>query len=326
MSAATRGPLGLGLTVDGVDVESGPYRVVVHRLIGGVFTADADAVRRLMPSARLHPLRFMPGRTLVMVNSTDADWCIGALPPFRCANLLIAAVATPGDRPGPWLTPIVTDGSAIRHRAGLVVLASVSTSRVLAEANRVLLGWPGFVGDICDSQGLGLEQSTVTAQDGLVAHLSVRPTGKPEQWHPTYWAYGVRGDQVLGWRMDMAATTTQLRWGPGAARLALGSHPALRHVRGLGLNPRGVIGSFHTDGTRVIDQPAFCVGPALAPPPVPAQPGNPEGRFVVATGNGAGLVVDAGHSRLGINPTGDFAAWDGAGLVHPVEGRVRDDR
>ena len=120
MATAARDALQLGFCVDGFPVASGPYRAVVHRLVGGVFTADAGAVRRLLPSDRLHPLRFWPGRTLVMVNCTDADWHLGSLPALRCANLLIAAVATPGDRPGPWVTPIVTDAAAIRHRAGLV--------------------------------------------------------------------------------------------------------------------------------------------------------------------------------------------------------------
>ena len=155
MSADDQQSLQLGFTVDGDPVDSEPYRAVVHRLVGGVFTADADAVRGLMPSDLLHPLRFWPGRTLVMVNCTDADWHIGGLPPFRSANLLIAAAATPGERPGPWVTPIVTDASALKHRAGLMVLASVSSSRVLSEFNRAVLGWPGIVADIRDDQDPG---------------------------------------------------------------------------------------------------------------------------------------------------------------------------
>ena len=166
MATTAEDALGLGFSVDGVAVESGPYRAVVHRLVGGVFTADAAAVRYLLPSSRLHPLRFVPGRTLVMVNCTDADWYLGSLPPVRCANLLIAAVATPGDRPGPWVTPILTDAAAIRHRAGLVVLASISTSRVLSEANRAVLGWPGLVADVRNDQKPGLERFVATDPDG----------------------------------------------------------------------------------------------------------------------------------------------------------------
>lgn len=309
MTAMAQGALGLGFSVDGVEVESGPYRAVVHRLVGGVFTADAAAVRGLLPSSRLHPLRFVPGRTLVMVNCTDADWYLGSMPPVRCANLLIAAVATPGDRPGPWVTPILTDAAAIRHRAGLVVLASISTSRFLSEVNRAVLGWPGIVADVRNDQAPDLERFTATDPDGsLIVQVSIRPTGKPEAWGPTYWAYGVRADRVMGWRMDMAATTTQLRYGPGASRMSLGTHPALAQVRGLGLKPRGVIGSFHTDGTRVIDEPPFDVGPALIAPPSPAGPEPAEARFVVTSPHGADQPVDAHHGGLGINPAGRFTA------------------
>lgn len=321
MTAMAEDALGLGFSVDGVAVESGPYRAVVHRLVGGVFTADAAAVRRLLPSSRLHPLRFVPGRTLVMVNCTDADWYLGSLPPVRCANLLIAAVATPGDRPGPWVTPILTDAVAIRHRAGLVVVASISTSRVLCEVNRVVLGWPGVVADVRNDQDPERERFTATDPDGeLLVDVSLRPTGKPEAWGPTFWAYGVREDRVLGWRMDMAATTTQLRYGPGASRMTLGSHPALAQVRGLGLKPRGVIGSFHTDGTRVIDQPPFAVGPALVAPPAPAGPEPAEGRFLVTSPHRTDQPVDPDHVRLGIDPTGTFAA---TALPTPSAGGAR---
>ena len=119
-------------------------------------------------------------------------------------------------RPGPWVTPILTDAAAIRHRAGLVVLASISTSRVLCEVNRAVLGWPGLVADVRNDQDPNLERFVATDPEGRpIVAVSLRPTGKPEAWGPTFWAYGVRGDRVLGWRMDMAATTTQLRYGPG---------------------------------------------------------------------------------------------------------------
>lgn len=309
MTKAARDALDLGFSVDGVPVKSGQYRAVVHRLVGGVFTADAGAVRRLLPSSRLHPLRFLPSRTLVMVNCTDADWHLGSLPPLRCANLLIAAVATPGDRPGPWVTPILTDASAIRHRAGLVVLGSVSTSRVLSEFHRAVLGWPGFVADVGNDQSPGVERFTATDPHGrMIVQVSIRPTGKPEDWGPAYWAYGIREDRVLGWRMDMAATTTQLRYGPGAARMTLGGHPALEHLRSIGLKPRGLIGSFHTDGTRVIDQAPFDVGPALSPPPTPAGREPSEGCFCVTGPGGVDVAIDADHVGLGINPAGEFVA------------------
>jgi hypothetical protein len=142
----------------------------------------------------------------------------------------------------------------------------------------------------------------------VIVKVSIRPTGKPEHWGPTFWAYGIREDRVLGWRMDMAATTTQLRYGPGASRMTLGSHPALGHLRDLGLKPGGVIGSFHTDGTRVIDQPPFDVGPALSPAPTRAGREPSEARFCVTGPGGADLVIDAEHDGLGLNPAGEFVA------------------
>jgi hypothetical protein len=69
-----------------------------------------------------------------------------------------------------------------------------------------------------------------------------------------------------------------------------------------------VIGSFHTDGTRVIDQPPFDVGPALSSPPAPAGTQPCEGRFRVTGPRGTDLVIGAEHNRLGINPAGAFAA------------------
>jgi hypothetical protein len=201
------------------------------------------------------------------------------------------------------------------------VLASISTSRVLSEANRAVLGWPGLVADVRNHQDPDLERFIATGPDGRpIVAVSIRPTGKPEDWGPTFWAYGVRGSRVLGWRMDMAATTTQLRYGPGASWMTLGGHPALAHLRGLGLKPRGVIGSFHTDGTRVIDQPPFEVGVALTPPPAPAGHEPYEGRLLVTSPHGTDQAIDPHHDGLGINPAGTFAP---APLPAPGAGGAR---
>jgi hypothetical protein len=298
----------LGFSVDGVPVDPGPYRLTVHRLVGGVFTADAAAVHKMLPSPQLHPVRFLPRRTLVMINCTDADHHIGTLPSFRCVTMLITAAVTPGPRPGPWLTPILSDRSGVKNRLGLATLTSMSTSRVAAEFNRAVLGWPGFVADIRNEQHPELERFIATDGNDLIVQLSIRPTGKPEEWGPTLWAYGPRNDRVLGWRMDMSATTTQLRWGPGASRVTIGDHPTLAFLRDLDLRPRGVIGSFHTDGTRVIETPPFDVGPALGAPPHPAPPERTEGRYQVVTADGSDRIVDARHGRLGIDTAGEFVA------------------
>ena len=311
MTARVRSTPTLGFSVDGVEVESRSYRLTVHRLVGGVFTADASAVRKLLPSARLHPVRFLPGRTLVMVNCTDADHHIGPLPAFRCATVLFMAAVTPGDRPGPWVTPVLSDRSAERHRTGLVVLASVSTSRVASEFSRVTLGWPGVVADIRNEQRPELERFVASDGGDLVVDLNIRPTGKPEHWGPTFWTYGVRGDRVLGWRMDMKATTTQLRYGPGASHMTMGEHARLSHLRNLDLRPRGVIGSFHTDGTRDIHTP-FDVGPALAAAAGESSPDKVAGRYVVAHPDGSERIVEANHELLGIDPAGEFVAAGGA--------------
>jgi hypothetical protein len=189
-----------------------------------------------------------------------------------------------------------------------VVLASVSTSRVATEFNRTVLGWPGLVADIRNEQHPELERFVATDSGDLIVDVSIRPTGKPEDWGPTYWAYGARKDRVLGWRMDMGATTTQLRYGPGASEMTMGDHPAPTHLHDLDLRTRGVIGSFHTDGTRVIDQPPFDVGPALAAPAHPAPPQQAEGRYVVVHADGSERTIDAHLDRLGINAAGDFVA------------------
>lgn len=297
-----------GFSVDQTAVEPGPYRLTVNRLVGGVFTADSAAVRRLLPSPQLHPVRVLPGRTVVMVNCTDADHYIGSLPPFRTASMLVAAVATPGTRPGPWLTPILSDASTLKHRVGLVVLASVSTNRVASEFSRTVLGWPGLVADIRNEQDPRLERFIATDGGEPLIEVSIRPTGKPERWGPTFWTYGVRHDRVVGWRMDMSATTTQLRYGPGASHMALGDHPALAHLHDLGLRPRGVIGSFHTDGSRVIDTPPMSLGPAIAAPAPSASADFVQGHYVVARPDGSEATIDPGIDELGINPAGNFVA------------------
>jgi hypothetical protein len=190
----------------------------------------------------------------------------------------------------------------------LATLASISTSRVATEFNRIALGWPGFVADIRNEQKPERERFIATDGDDLIVELSIRPTGKPEDWGPTLWAYGPRDDRVLGWRMDMSATTTQLKYGPGASQVKIGNHPALAFLGNLDLRARGVIGSFHTDGTRVIETSPFDVGPALEAPAHAVPPKQEEGRYEVVTADGSDRLVDAHHDRLGINAAGEFVA------------------
>lgn len=298
----------MGFSVADVAVPRGTYRLVVRRLVGGVFTADADAVRLLLPTPELHPIRVLPGKTAVFINCTDADHHIASLPPIRCASLLIMAVATPGAKPGPYLTPVLSDAATIRHRAGLVVLASVSTSRVISEFSRVTFGWPGIVGDISNRQGPGFETFTASADGRLIAQVGIRPTESPEQWGPTFWTYGVRDGQVLGWRMDMRATTTQLRYGPRSSRMRLGDHPAVAHIHELGLSPKGLIGSFHTDGERIIDQPPFALGPALIAAPPPAPPHPADGRLMIVDPDGHRDTLTGLSAAVPFDPTQAFQA------------------
>jgi hypothetical protein len=188
----------------------------------------------------------------------------------------------------------------------LTTLASISTSKAATEFNRAVLGWPGFVADIRNEQHSERERFIATDGNDLIVELSIRPTGKPEHWGPTLWAYGPRDNRVLGWRMDMSVTTTQLRWGPGASHVAIADHPALAFLRDLNLRTRGVIGSFHTDGIRVIETPPFDVGPALGAPGHPAPPEREEGRYEVVTPDGPDRIVAGHHGRLGINAAGEF--------------------
>jgi hypothetical protein len=100
--------------------------------------------------------------------------------------------------------------------------------------------------------------------------------------------------------------------------MTIGDHPALAGLHKLDLRSRGIIGSFHTDGYRIIDTSPFDVGPSLTPAARPASSPPVQGRHLVTHPDGSERTVDAQLDGLGLNPGGEFVA-SASGYAHRTE-------
>lgn len=148
--AAPTGGLSTSFVVDGQRFGGESLRWAWRSAIGGMFTADAEAVGRVLPSL-LHPLRVSRRRTVMTVGGVEVEWRLGPKLTFRSLDIQVIAMVTGGAKPAPPLLPLaglMADRGWASYGAGFMPLLLVTSNRVAAELYRGLLGWPAVVADV----------------------------------------------------------------------------------------------------------------------------------------------------------------------------------
>ena len=106
----------------------------------GVFPADYGAVRDMLPSSRLHPVRLLGSKAAIAV--VAYDYIETGVGPYGEIGLVPLCTL---DRVAPPVLPLLQDRS--RGMGGFVAHLPV-TSRVACEAGRSIWGYPKFVADM----------------------------------------------------------------------------------------------------------------------------------------------------------------------------------
>jgi hypothetical protein len=254
--------------VDGQDYPGGPMTWKFHHWVGGMFTADSSAVAERLPAPDLCPLRWRPGRALLMVEGADLHQYRNGLPPTRGAFVAVSAMVTIGPEPAPALLPLLSEGMQQRYRVGAVPLRFLMTNHVEAQLFTRQFGFDMRTTDIERRPSPRHEQYACSLDGRPVIRLRVRTDGRLERVLPVLVFYSVRDGQPFRMSMsnpDPGAT----RLGRNAAVLDLADHEAVADLQGLRIAPTSWMGVSKPNSHWHADTPPTLLGP-IRPPTRPA--------------------------------------------------------
>ncbi len=312
----------------GVEVVDARLECSFHLTAGVFLSVNYEAVRAVLPSPRLHPVRWTPGRSLIQIEAMDWQWRLGSLPPVRCVDVSVDAVVSYGRRPAPPVLPILTESLPLGHRygVGMYFLARATTNRVSAQVFSGVLGVETVLADVREERGPDRSRFTVTDGSRLVfdidVHIdpAVRPAPTPE--NPKiglrklgdiegYRGYGVRDGGLLGWAITCHDVGGTFTFGRGAGDLELGEHPLADLVRSLDPSARVVGAGIRHGGGEVYDGPVH-LGPATARQVIEHTPGKDVLRDFTLVESGTPSTIEQLPADLPFDPRATVT-------VEPVE-------
>lgn len=264
------------------------YPVVIHRVDGcmSIHGASFEAVRAMLPSPELHPLRLPNGRAMMGValaqkRAATATTATGSAPMPPYAEVMVTAIVT--RRPLSRAAAAVVLGGTVLGlapvRLGGIPLAFPMTSAYWAAAVRSSMGLPAFVADF-ELDLAGDPWRISVSEDGrTILSLTLRTGGRLGVDRMTQATYGVSDGRLTAAMMD--TVFVRRRRLNGAAALEIGSgHSVAERLRELELSPIGMGSWTNLDGRAVLHAPVTLPVPAS---PLPCHPGRdvPLGQYRV---------------------------------------------
>jgi hypothetical protein len=242
--------------IPGFGVVHTPALYYPHRMVAGVFTADAGRIRERLPSGSLHPVRWGRDRAAVMVMGTFYS-CVSDPTHEQAIAFGASAVfvlVTHGEHDAPPFVPLLGLPVPERFHYGLFTLHMGETARPPIELGRRGYGIPKFLVDLRYEERAGFDRVAVSEGGQAVWSLTVRTSGKPDAFDITTAAYSDLDGDLLRAPMRAAGIQVQGR-GQGCATLELGEHPVAEDLRGLGIDPHALACMFQPYRISVLDVP-----------------------------------------------------------------------
>jgi hypothetical protein len=221
--------------------------ILYHRddAFGLFFTADAAAVRALLPSPRLHPLALPGGRVLVGVMAFNyVDTSVG---PY--GEVAVAAPVVHGARPP--LGPAAALLEARYPGFGNLVLHLPVTNRVARDAGRGQWGYTKFVADMrfrITPERMECELAE-GGRDILSLRVERRGLATPDP-NPLV-TYSVRDGELIRTTIPQRATFRNA-FRPRGSSLELGSHPVADEIRALDLGERPLLSRYYLERAAIL--------------------------------------------------------------------------
>jgi hypothetical protein len=302
--------------VDGEEYGGGRFTSAWDQHLALGLTADAARVARWLPSRDLHPLRWLNGRAVLLLDAYGRTLKVGDLPHLRSGHVYLLAWVTYGRSAAPpvlpalglmlpWLTGLL----GRRDGLGVFMLGSIATNRVAAELGRVMLGEPSSVGEIRLERGSDIRRATATDQDGGVLRMQVRTGGWTQAVAGSRaCTYSARGTDLLRQTL-LNAMEASMRVGRSSAQLDLGRHEWAELARDLGMSTRAW-GSTTWSGASETMVRLDRLGSADHGPTAPTACEPVQLPFIIRDESGHEEVVDQRLDRLPFPATGRFEQAD----------------
>jgi hypothetical protein len=213
-----------------------------------VFGAPVEAVRSVLPSDDLHPVRLDRRRAAVAVCTFLHEhwWCRtreqGVLEGDPYGEVFVAPLCTFGS-PAPPMLPLLGLPLPARWRLGMFVQHMPVTHWLARAAGRQVANYPKFVADMDLRWDADAMTCRVTEDGSDILELSVRRTGTVRALEEVDQLFTARDGRLLRTEMPSVATA-QVTRKAGTARLRLGDHRMADDLRDLGVEERST-GAYH---------------------------------------------------------------------------------
>lgn len=212
-----------------------------HRTDGFVayWAADLEAVKALLPSPQLYPVRIDRDRGLVGVfafrhfesAARDPDDSTLSLPAYGEAGAYCAVTR----RPLPPLVPLLLGWAADVPHGGYVLQLPV-TARLHRDLGRAVWGFPKFLADMEFAEDGASRSVHVSEGDRRILDLRVEVGGGARLTRAPNIMYSVLDDRLIETTCPSRAFVQQGFRARG--QLTLGDHPAIRELLDLGISGR----------------------------------------------------------------------------------------
>lgn len=211
--------------------------------------ASLDAVRALLPSPDLHPVRLPGGRAIIDVSSLRHEEFsargIEGLAMLPYGEVMVSALVT--RRLAPPLLPLVAPART-GLQAGAFVLHLPVTSKAARDGGRGW-GYPKFTADIEFKDSVETVRATLSEGGHRILTHTVRPAGQPTVTGAPLTLYSVNDGQL--WEQSVPRYALQRRrWGRDGGLLELGDHQVADELRGLDIQAQPFL-TMHFSAARI---------------------------------------------------------------------------
>lgn len=224
-------------------------------------SASFEAVRAVLPTPDLHPVRLPGDRAVILVASFQHDVITAhgvngrAMLPY--GEVMVAALVS--RRPVPPLVPLAAP-SRTGFGAGAFVLHLPVTTREARDAGRLVFGYPKFIADIEFEDAI--ETCRVRLDEGgrHILTQMIRPAGPTSVTSSPLTMFSVLDGKLIAETMPMVGLQ-QRRPGRRAGYLELGDHQVADELRRLDLSPEPFL-TTRVTGLRFAMTPGQPIGSA----------------------------------------------------------------
>ena len=240
----------------------GGFPAIWHRSEASetMHAASLEAVRAILPSQDLHPVRLPGGHAIIYVSSLRHEEFtahgVDGLAFLPYGEVMVAALVT--RRPAPPLLPLVAPASTI-FALGAFVLHLPVTLKTARDGGRAM-GYPKFTADIEFEDSVETVRTRLSEGGQRILTLTVRPTGRPTVTGTPVTLYSVLDGQLLEQLVPRFALQRR-RWGRDGGLLELGDHQVADELRALEIDPRP-FAAMHLSAARLSMPGVRAVGPA----------------------------------------------------------------